>query len=174
MVRTFLAKKGMDLQAVAATLLDARFGDDQRAAAVEQLRALNPHADLDNVGTDTVLLLPDTPAFKASVADSASAVPVDGFRALLASAFDDFAKANRSGNAARAAARSDVAAALKGAAFKRASEADKAVAAQGEDARKALAEEEKADKAAADSVAALNKAALDALAKVTGLLGAGN
>jgi hypothetical protein len=171
MPRTFVVKKDSDLRSLSSALLDARFRGPQADGAMERLKALNPHADLDKVPAGTVLFVPDSPGFKPSVGTSAQSGPIDEFRSLVSSALNDASARLRSGNAARASERSDVAAALKSAAFKRVAGDDKDVAQQASDAQKAMATEESEDKQAEETFEAASKAVLASLAQLGKLAG---
>jgi len=171
MLRTYVVKTDTDLASLRSALLDARFSGAQADAAMERLKALNPHADLAKLKDGAVLFLPDLPAFKASVGTAAQTTPIDDFRALVASALNDAAGNVRTGNATRAAERADVAAALQSPAFKRVVGDDKVLAQQADDAQKALASEESDDKLAAETLATMSKAALAALAQIGKLAG---
>jgi hypothetical protein len=171
MVRTFAVKRDTSLQSLSGALLDARYRGPQAEAAVEQLKALNPHANLEELKAGTVLFVPDAPGFKSSAATSAQAVPLEEFRALLSNALGDAARNVRSANAARASERADVAAILKSAAFKRLAGSDRELAQQAEDAQKAMKNEETQDKQAEESIAVVGKAALAALAQIGKIVG---
>ena len=171
MPRTVIVKTDTTLRALGPTLLDARFRGDQVDAALDRLKALNPHADPEKIAAGTVLFVPDTPAFKASASTSPQAQPLDDFRAMLTTALTDSAARLKSANAARAAERADLTTVLKGAAFKRASGDDADVVKQVSDTQKALATEETEDKQAEEALAAMSKAGLAALAQVTKIAG---
>lgn len=166
MLRTFVVKSETNLQSLGTTLLDARFRGAQADAALERLKALNPHIDPEKIPAGTALFVPDSPGFKASAATSTQAALIDDFRALLSSALSDAASSMKAGNAARAAERADVAAVLKSAAFKRVAGDDKDLAQQVSDAQKSMATEESDEKQAEETLAAMSKAALAALVQI--------
>src|SRR5262245_53560089 len=130
MLRTFVVKGDTNLKSLGSTLLDARFGGAQADAALDRLKALNPHANPERIPAGTVLFVPDSPGFKASAATSTQAAPLDDFRALLSSALTDAASNMKAGNAQRAAERADVSAVVKSAVFKRIAGDDKDIAQQ--------------------------------------------
>ena len=167
MLRTFTVKSDTTLQLLGTTLLDARFSAAQADAAMERLKALNPHAGPQKIAAGTVLFVPDTPGFKASAGTSPQAAPLDDFRALLAKALSDAASSMKTGHAARAAEREDVTAVLRSAAFKRIAGDDKDLAQQVSDAQKAMATEESDDKQAEETLATMSKSALAALAQIS-------
>lgn len=165
-MRTFVVKSDTNLQSLSGTLLDARFRGAQADAAMERLKALNPHTDPGQIRAGTILFVPDSPGFKTSATASTQAGPIDEFRALLSSALSDAASSMKTGNAQRAAERADVTAAIKSAAFKRIVGDDKDIAQQASDAQKAMATDESDDKQAEEALAAMSKAALDALTRL--------
>jgi hypothetical protein len=171
MVRIFIVKKDTDLQSLSTTLLDARFRSTQADAAIEQLRALNPHADLESLKSGTVLLVPDSPGFKLSATALPEATPLDDFRTLVTRGLRDAASRMSRANAARADERAEVADVLKSAVFKRIVGNDKDLAQQADDARKALASEESDDKQAEETLAVASRAALAAFVRIGKLVG---
>jgi hypothetical protein len=171
MLRTIIIKKNTDIQAIRSQLLDARFTGPQGDAAVDQLKALNPHVDLDKVDSDTVLFVPDAPAFKASATTSTPSGPVDDFRSFVADAVSATLQRQKAARAVHAADRASVASALKSDVLKRAAAADPAVATKVDAASKTLAQDDKDDKLAEETLASMGKAALAVLADVKKLLG---
>lgn len=171
MPRTVTVKTETTLRALGPTLLDARFRGEQVDAAMDRLKALNPHADPERIPAGTILFVPDTPAFKASAAASPQAAPIEEFRVMLSGALTDAANRLKTANAARAAERADLSAVLKSAAFKRAAGDDRDVLQQVGDAQKVLAAEEAEDKQAEETLTAMSKAALAALAQLTKVAG---
>lgn len=171
MPRTVIIKTDTTLRALGPTLLDARFRGEQVDAALERLKALNPHADPERIPAGTILFVPDSPAFKASASMSPQAAPIEDFRVMLTSALSDAATRLKNASATRAAERADLSTVVKGAAFKRAAGDDRDVLQQVSDAQKAMATEEAEDKQAEESLAAISKAALAALAQLTKVAG---
>lgn len=166
MLRTFVVKGDTNLRSLGNTLLNARFRGAQADAALERLKALNPHADPERIPAGTVLFVPDQPGFKASAATSTQAGPLDDFRALLSSALSDAARNMKTGNAQRAAERADVSAVVKSAVFRRIVGDDRGIALQVSDAQKAMAAEESDDRQAEEALSAMSKAALEALTRL--------
>ncbi|WP_422003421.1 hypothetical protein [Reyranella sp.] len=171
MPRTFTVKNETTLQSLGTALLDARFGGAQAEAAMEQVKALNPHVDFQRIAPGTVLFVPETTGLKATAGTSAQSAPLDEFRALLSGALGDAAGRLKEGNAARAAGRADLAAALKSTAFKRVVGEDRDIAAQVTEAQEAMASEERDDKQAEENFAAVSKATLAALTQLRKLAG---
>lgn len=174
MVRTFVVPKepkDWNLQSLRGTLLDARLRGESAEAAVKRLKSLNPHVDFEKLRAGTVLFVPDAPGFKVSAAASTQAGPIEEFRALVTSALKNAARDVKSGTAARAAERGDVATVLKSAAFKRIADTDKDLAQQQDEAQKAMADEEAKDGEAEKTFATMSKAALAALSQIGKLVG---
>ena len=170
MPRTFTVRNETTLQALGATLLDARFSGAQADAAMERVKALNPHVDFQRIAPGTVIFVPDAPGVKATVS-AAQSGPMDDFRALLSGALSDAASRLKDGNAARAAGRADLSAALRSAAFKRVTGEDRDIAKQVSEAQEAMASEESADKQAEENLAEASKSALAALAQLRKVAG---
>ena len=171
MARTFTVRNETTLQALGAALLDARFSGAQADAAMERVKALNPHVDFQRIAPGTVIFVPDTPGVKATVGTAAQTGPMDEFRALLTGALSDAASRLKDGNAKRAAERSELSAALGSATFKRVTGADRDIAAQVTEAQGAMSNEERTDKQAEESLATVSKAALAALAQLRKVAG---
>jgi hypothetical protein len=171
MLRTFLVKEDTDFKSLSSTLLDARFGGAQADAAAKQLRALNPHADLDRLKAGTVIFIPDLPQFKTSAATSAQAGLVKEFQELVSEGLNDTAREVEQGNAARVTERAELGAILKGDALRKIAASNKEVAQRVSDAQKAMTNEEEQDKQAQEDLAAISKAAIAALAQISKLIG---
>ena len=71
-MRFLVIKQDTSLQALTAQLVK---DGDHAPAALDRLRALNPHLDLQRVGKGAVLLLPDSPGYK----DEGDKAGDDGF-----------------------------------------------------------------------------------------------
>jgi hypothetical protein len=160
-----------DLQSLSGNLLDSRLRSGQVDAALQQLKTLNPHADMEKLRAGTVLFVPDSPGFKVSAGPSAQKTLLDDLRTLVTGALDNAARNMKSGNATRATERADVTAILKSAAFKRIVGTDKDLAQQADDAQKAMANEKGQDKQAEEALATISKAALAALTQMSKLVG---
>ncbi len=170
MLRTFTVTENTDLQSLRGTLLDGRFRGAHAEAAVAQLRAFNPHADLDRLSPGTVLFVPDTAGFKAAAGTSVQSARLDDFRTLVAEGLRQAAVTMRSAAAARAADRAEVIAALDSDAFRRLVATDNDLAAQG-DAARASIDDEQNDSQAIETVATINRGALAALTEIARLFG---
>lgn len=171
MPRTVIVKTDTTLRALGPTLLDARFRGEQVEAALDRLKALNPHADPERIAAGTVLFVPDHPAFRASASASPQAAPVEEFRVMLTGALTDGASRLKTANATRAAERADLSTVLRSAAFRRAIGDDRDVLQQVSDAQRGMATEETEDRQAEETLAAMSRAALAALAQLTKVVG---
>lgn len=123
-MRILSIEKETDLQALRSELLSTRLAAGKAESALASLQALNPHVDLNKLAAGTVLLVPDTPSFKASASSSVAADVFDGFEQLVRSGLDAAAAKLKAGNEARAAQHADVAAVLKTSTVKRVIESD--------------------------------------------------
>ena len=170
MLRPLIIKKDTDLKSLASAVLDARFKGSQ-VAALAQLEAVNPHVDPNKISAGTVVLVPDTPGFKAAAASSIQSQPFGDFSTMVAGALGAAAESMKTGNAARAAERAGVAAAVKSAAFKRLTANDPDVVKQAEEALKAADKEAADDKQAEATLAAVSKAGLAALEQLAKIVG---
>jgi len=156
---------------VLTSRLDAADAD----AALRSLAALNPHVDLETVPAGTVLLVPDTPGFRPPAAaagetTSATPLPATSLQETVEAALSAAAERLGAGNAARAAARADVSAALKTTALKRLAESDPDLKAQLTDAVKRFKDDQKEEDDAAAAVERTARAALAELAALAKLL----
>jgi hypothetical protein len=170
-MRLFVIKQESDLQALSATLLAANASATRADAAMASLQALNPHVDIARLKPGTVLLVPNEPGFKPSASDSVPAATLDDFRSLVQASLGDAAKRLRSATAARSDDRSAVAAALKSAVVKKATDGDADLAAQLAEASRTLKTDQDADEQAQLALDTSTKAALAELAALGKLLG---
>jgi hypothetical protein len=171
MLRPLVLKTDTDLKALTASVLDGRFKGPQADAVAARLEAANPHVDPARISAGTVVLVPDTPGFKAAAASSVQSEPFADFGKMVSEALGAAAGRMKSGNALRAAERADVAAAVKSAAFKRLVANDPDVQKQAEEALKAAEQEAAADKQSEETVALLGKTALAALGELGKVVG---
>jgi hypothetical protein len=172
-VRTFIVKTNTDLKSLSADLIDSRFSDKQKAAALQEIRTLNPHVDIDKLKAGSALFLPSKPGFKAAAAKSPQSDMLDEFQRLLSSALSDTAGRLRDGSVARAAERAAVRESLGTPGFKAALREDPDLAKQAESAQKFMAAEEAAEKQQdpEEAVKAMGKAAMASIAVMSKLLG---
>jgi hypothetical protein len=171
MLRPLVVKTDTDLKSIAAMVLDGRFKGAQADAVAAQLEAVNSHVDPRKIKAGTVILVPDTPGFKATAASSVQSEPFGDFSRMVSDALGAAAERMRSGSAARAAERSDLAAAVKSAAFKRLVANDPDVQKQAEAALSAAEQEAAGDKQVEETLAVVRKAALAALGQLGKVVG---
>ncbi len=170
-MRTFVVTGETDLQSLRGSLIDRRLSAARANAALDRLRALNPHVVLERAVIGTVLFVPEGREFTARAAASPTQAPLDEFRASLETALNRAAEELKSGLAEREQERSTVKAGLDSDAFKRATAGDERTRQQAADAAKALGEEEAGDRTAAQELDATRAAVLAALAELGKLAG---
>jgi len=170
-MRTFVVKSGQTLKDIGAELIDGRASKVQADAALKNIRALNPNIGTGRLKAGTVLIIPTGQGIKTGPTKAAKDDPA----AILTAEFERAARETRAallnGIKSRDAERAEIAAAFKSDAFKRALEANKDLAEKAELAKKALAEDESADKQIAGSINNLISDARAALEKLDTLLG---
>ncbi|MEK1888224.1 MAG: hypothetical protein AAAB35_11765 [Phyllobacterium sp.] len=170
-MRTFVVKSGQTLKDIGAELIDARVSKTQADAALKSIRALNPNIGTGKLSAGTVVIVPAGPGIRIGPTTAAKDDPAG----ILTAEFERAARETRDGVLAsmktRADERTEISAALKSDAFKRALEADKDLGVKAELAKKALSENEAADKQAAGLFDGLLSDARGALEKLDKLLG---
>ena len=83
-MRVYCTDRKMNLAELRAQLLSARLAKAGGEAALDALRAMNPHvADFDAIPAGTTLLVPSAPGFKVSATSSTMGEMLDGLRARL-------------------------------------------------------------------------------------------
>src|SRR4051812_37488086 len=112
-MRTIVIKGDTTLQDLSKRLLDQRLGAQKAEAALAELKALNPHVDLEKLAPGTLLFVPNAPGFTSSSTDSPTAEPQDDFLKLLQGALRVAAADLEAGLVARAKERADVSTALR-------------------------------------------------------------
>ena len=171
MLRPIILKQDTSFQTLATDMLRTRLSKAQSDAALDKLKVANPHVEKDKIAAGTVVLVPDAPGFKSAGTTSLLSEPFDDFGALATAALGAAAERVKAGAVARDRDRAELAAALKSAAFKRATANDPEVVRQAEAALKAAEQDAAADKAAAEAFAGIEegvKEVLAALRKVVG------
>lgn len=141
------------------------------AASLARLQALNPHVDLAKVRAGSVLVLPDTPAFRDDQSDDS--VGADAWAALAADASAGLKARTeqlRSAAAARDAQRKEVQALLRSAAVKRQLDADTALRKQADAAEDQFKADQKATSDAAAQLDAMSRGLADEIAALGALL----
>ncbi|HEY4266366.1 MAG TPA: hypothetical protein VGM72_13695 [Micropepsaceae bacterium] len=170
-MRTLVITKASSSQSILSRVVAGKATAAQTESALQQLQALNPHLDINNMKAGTVILIPDAPNFNATEGDPVGSGTFDDFQQLVRSGLSDASQRLRAGDAARAADRSDINALLKSAAFKKVLDADAALKQQLTDATKTYKDEqtqEDQDEAAVAAAAKLIIAELADLAKTLG------
>lgn len=157
-MRMLVLKQGQDLQT-----LTSRLGG---AVALNRLKQLNPHLDLDRLEPGTVLLVPEG----VDDADSVAGAVFDGLASDVKAGLKA-AKTRVQGTSAKnEALRKDVAAILKSAAFKRALEGDDDLKKQAGATEKRFQADTAAGKRTDESLLALDKLMNEELAVLGKLL----
>jgi hypothetical protein len=170
-MRTLIITQNANIDNIRSRLIAAKTTDAQTQSALKQLQDLNPHLDLNNVRAGTVILVPDTPNFKASEGDAVGSGTFDDFQQFVRTSLADASERLKAGDDAQAADRADITALLKTAAFKRALESDADLKQQVADATKGFKDEQAQADQDEKAVAAAAKVALAQLAQLGGLLG---
>ena len=170
-MRTFVISRGTGIEALRTALIDRRISAARANAAIERLRALNPHVDLERAGPGTVILVPDGPEFASRATGSPVQGAADELRATVETALKVAAEELKAGLEIRAKERSEVKQALDNDAFRRAIANDRQLQQQAKDAARAMAEEEAADRKAPEQLDATSKASLAALNEMRKLTG---
>lgn len=140
------------------------------AASLARLQALNPHVDLAKVRAGSVLVLPNTPAFRD---DQSDGVGADAWAALAADASAGLKARTeqlRSAAAARDAQRKEVQALLRSAAVKRQLDADTALRKQADAAEEQFKADQKATSDVAAQLDAMSRGLADEIAALGALL----
>lgn len=170
-MRTLVIRQDTDLQALRGRLIAGKASAGQTESALKQLQELNPHLNLNDLRAGAVVLVPDSPNFKASEGDIVGSGTFDDFQQFVRSSLSDASERLKSGNAARAGERADITAILKTAAFKRVLESDADLKQQVAEAIKGFKDEQTQADQDEKAVAAASKATLDVLAGLSKLLG---
>ena len=124
-MRLFVIQQTSDMNALSAVLLKQPAGGQALSqATLEQIKKLNPHADMQKLQAGTVLLLPDTPELKDADSQSMAGKFFDDFSATTRQSLDAVAQRMRVGAEAQAADRAGVTAVIKTAAVKRLIDSD--------------------------------------------------
>jgi hypothetical protein len=144
-MRMFVVKQGQDLQT-----LSSRLGG---AVAINRLKLLNPHLDLERLEPGTVLLVPEgidgADSVAGAVFDGLAADVKEGLKAAMARMQKTRAKSEQ--------LQKDVSAILKSAAFKRALDGDAVLKKQAEAAGTRFQADQATGKRTEESLSALQK-----------------
>jgi hypothetical protein len=164
MLRTITVKKDISLEDLHSSLTKAKSRNDEAEAALAGIRRLNPHVDPKRIKVGTVLVVPDSPSLKVAASEPAAAAPWGTFKTVVEAALGDVARNAGSRREARSAERANAAKILNSASFKKSLGDSGATDAQAKELAKALEAQEKTDREAAESLAAISQAVLGALA----------
>src|SRR5262245_34904997 len=126
-MRMVVISQPTDLNRLGKTLF-TRAADT--SAALERVKALNPHVDLRHVAAGTVLLLPDSPGVSATHTSSIGGDAFVEFAADVTNGLKDAARRARAGAESLAADRKEVAAVVRTAGVRRIVESDRTLAKQ--------------------------------------------
>lgn len=144
-MRMFVIKNENDLAGLSAKLLRARVDESSASAAIDRLKALNPHVDFTRLAAGTVLLVPDVPELKQGASTSLGGVTFEAFVKEVDTGLSNASAWITQGLERLAVDRTSVSAVLKTAAVKRLVESDpvlekqlEAVDAQFEDGEKKM------------------------------------
>lgn len=170
-MRMLVIKQDTDVEALAGSLLSARLGDSQGAAALARLQALNPHVDFRRLRAGTVLLVPSERAFKASASDSVAGQALAGFTETVQTALNAAVERTRAGLESRATERTDVQAVFRLAAVKRLLDSDPELKQFATDASKSFQDDERLSKENERALSTSAKAALVKLKDLDKLVG---
>jgi hypothetical protein len=167
-MRMVVISQSTDLNRLRKTLFT---GAADTSAALERVKALNPHVDLRHVAAGTVLLLPDSPSVSATHSSSIGGDAFSEFAADVTNGLKNAAQRARAGTESLAADRTAVAAVLRVAAVKRIVGSDATLAKQLDTASARFTAGQKEAQEAAATLATLTaqtKKELAALAKLLG------
>ena len=162
-MRTFTVTRDMDLATLGRELLGRALDARRTAAALQQLRALNPHVDLDRLPAGTVLLVPEGPDFEPAATNAVHGGPLDDLEQLVQRALQGAAEAMRDGNLRRAAGRAEVSRALDANEVRRILDGDAELQARATKTMAVMRDDERLDRQAEEILATASRAALDAL-----------
>jgi hypothetical protein len=162
-MRVMIVNEDTDLARIGEQLLRAKTGVEQSRAALEALQAANPHVSAKKIRAGTVLLVPDAASFKVSLSEPLGGEALGELQQLVRNGLDAAATKLGDGNASRASARADVAAALRSAAVKRLAGDDAELAQQIDAAIKGFKADEQSERDAEQAFATLSRDALAAI-----------
>jgi len=166
-MRFFVIKQDTNLQALSSQLLKQGSGE---VAALDKLQALNPHVDLQRIGRNTVLLVPDSPNYKAE-GDKVGDDGFDLFAKEVATALRDGTARASDALAQAESQEKEVSKLLKSAAIRKFADDDSALRARIETVAGNTASAAREAKEAAPQLDALRKGAAEELKKLRALLG---
>ena len=166
-MQLFIVKQDTTWQALSARLAQP---GAPATAALERLRALNPHLDKARLVSGSMLLLPDLPGMKGEQTQSVGGSAFEGFSAEVNNGLAYAAKRVRTGADAVAADRANVSGLLRGAAAKRVLEGDPQLKQQVDEADAQFKTDAARAQDAAKQVEAMQARATEALAALARLV----
>ena len=166
-MRFLVIKQDTSLQALAAQLVKDGTGE---AAALDRLRVLNPHLDLQRVGKGAVLLVPDSAGYQAE-GDKAGDEGFELFAREVASALREGTSRATDALAAAEAREKEVGKLFRSAVIRKLSDEDEALRGRLDSVSGRASTASKESKRVAPQLDALKKGAAEELKKLRDLLG---
>lgn len=170
-MRIFVIKEETDLEGLSSKLLRQRTSQANAVAAIERVKAANPHLDFTRIGAGTVLLVPDSPEFKDAASASLGGETFADFAKHLDTSLKTSGTRVKQGFEVLAADRTSVAAVLRVAAVKKIVDADPELQKQLLAADAQFKQDQKNATAAQALLEQTQKTALEELANLQKLLG---
>lgn len=170
-MRMFVIKQETDLEGLSSKLLRGRTSEADAGAAIERVKALNPHVDFASLSAGTVLLVPDSPEIKESAAASFSGDTLQDVIKDVDSGLKTSGARVKQGFERLSADRTSVSAVLKVAAVKKIVDSDPVLKKQLEAADAQFKEDQKKATAAQKLLEDVQKKAIEELAELQKLLG---
>ena len=152
-------------------LLSGRLGDARADAALRALQDLNPQVDFKRLVAGTVLLVPDSPDFKASASNSVADDVVKDLRQLVRNGLDAAAARLEARKEDLSAQNAEMTAVLKSRAVAGVLKTDPEIKAQLGDVAKRFKEEQRQAIEAVQTLQAVTPRAMEELASLVRLLG---
>ncbi|MGY1409186.1 hypothetical protein ACW5EG_06370 [Luteimonas sp. A611] len=166
-MRFLVIKQDTSLQALTAQLVK---DGTSEPAALDRLRALNPHLDLQRVGKGAVLLVPDSPGYQAE-GEKAGDDGFDLFAREVATALREGTTRATDALAAAEAQEKEVGKLFKSAAIRKLSDEDSALRERLDTVASRASAASKESKELTPQLEALKKGAAEELKKLRELLG---
>jgi hypothetical protein len=166
-MRMIVIKEKTAGTAVAERVLSGELSASKREAALAQLKQLNPHADFDSLEDDTVLFVPDDPAFKSSETESVFDGVFAGFEKLMKNALEAVADKAKAGAEARVAESEELTRTLKSDSFRTLIENDRELQKEADTAVLLLKKQKEETTRAQEILGAATKSAFASIRKLT-------
>ncbi len=162
-MRRFVIKQETDLDGLSAKLLRTRIGDTSAGAAIDRLKALNPHVDFTRLAAGTVLFVPDIPELKKGASTSLGGETFEAFVKEVDTSLSISSARVKEGFERISLDRTSVSAVLKTASVKRLVEGDPVLKKQLESADARFKEDESKARAEQKLLEATRKQAIEEL-----------